>query len=121
MGSENGANGGRGQKAVGPMAFQWSKDNALSRLNGRLRTIVETEFRAIFTFIVVVGLQLAYIYHLVSGGSLSEYNIISRLWSHIHVVLMLVGVAALRCAVAFMVKGEHLSEGTIFDHDGKVK
>lgn len=98
--------------------YKKCKDASLALLADcpKLQSFVKDEFHGLFTFSLVVGFELLYLLWLMSGGPLSEQNLFKRLFVHIHLALMLVGGAALRCLAGYMIAGDHMPEGGTFDY-----
>ncbi len=47
---------------------------------------------------------------------MAELGFFKRLNFHVHIAVMLVGGAALRCFVGYILAGEHVREGATFDY-----
>lgn len=87
---------------------------------GRLAELVDAEFHPMFTFVVTLLFQLLYLRWLMSGGSLADYNFLHRYFFYLHVAAFLVLSALLRCSFGYVILGQHLQPGRIFDHEGDV-
>lgn len=97
------------------------KGLVLERTSGRVHRLLEQQFNPLFTFALVALGQLLYLGWLLSRGSLAEANILIRAGVHVHVVALLVGGAAARCALAWLVYPVAEGEagpppGVIFDY-----
>ncbi len=97
------------------------KGVVLERTSGRVHRLLEQQFNPLFTFALVALGQLLYLGWLLSRGSLADANILIRAGVHVHVVALLVGGAAARCALAWLVYPVAEGEagpppGVIFDY-----
>ncbi|KAH9408126.1 hypothetical protein TYRP_011785 [Tyrophagus putrescentiae] len=97
------------------------KGLVLERTSGRVHRLLEQQFNPLFTFALVALGQLLYLGWLLSRGSLADANILIRAGVHVHVVALLVGGAAARCALAWLVYPVAEGEagpppGVIFDY-----
>lgn len=95
----------------------------LGRTSGKVHRLLEQEFNPIFTWSLVAVLQMAYLGWLLSRGSLNQANVLVRFGAQLHIVLLLVGGAALRCFLAWLVYAQddgsvsgEVAPGTLFDY-----
>ena len=97
--------------------YNYVKSHTMHHCPESHRKVVENEFHPIFTFIFgCLLIQIAYFMSLVSRGSLSDFNIISRQLAHIHVAIMLIGGAMIRCLIGYLIAQKHLTKGQLFDY-----
>lgn len=91
-----------------------SYDAALAKVPKDLVPAVKREFHAIFTFAFVMPLQLFYLWYILSGNTLENgFGFISL---HFHLTVTLLGAAALRCLVGYLINGKIMEQGACYDY-----
>lgn len=103
--------------------YVYARQCVLLRTSGKVHRLLEQEFNPIFTWSLVAVLQVAYLGWLFSRGSLNQANVLVRFGAQIHIGVLLVGGAALRCVLAWLVYAaddgsvsEKVPAGTLFDY-----
>ena len=87
--------------------------------SNRLVIVVDTEFHAVFTFVVVLMFQLLYLRWIISDGAIAERNFLSRYFTYINLAIFLIISAILRCMVGYVVNGDHVQSGDTYDYPTK--
>lgn len=86
-------------------------DNIIEKLPSKVKQIVSLHFHALFTFFVVLPIQLLFMAAVFPNSDEGGFLI-----RNLNAILVLLGGAVLRCFIGFLISGKIVGVGELYDY-----
>lgn len=86
-------------------------DNIIEKVPSKVKQIVSQNSHALFTFLVVLPIQLLFMAAVFPNSDEGGFLI-----RNLNVVLVLLGGAVLRCFIGYLISGKVLEVGALYDY-----
>lgn len=101
--------------------FKRAQGAAFARIPEEIKPAMGREFHALYTFALTLPFQLLYLILPLASGS--DGGTFSSVIAHLHIGIIIIGGAVLRCLLGFFISGQIANEGSTYDYpeEGNLK